>query len=115
MSIATTRAKADRHRGSHDPCNTTAIADLHQYIPEWEESMHSPWLGVWRDGKPWFTMAGHSAKSWLCDRYGITVGWRSSRRAWSYGRREERVRVWWPELSCGGARTGGFSSAFAAR
>jgi hypothetical protein len=47
--------------------------DLTGYIPDLgEATMQEPWVGVWKDGRPWFTFCGPAATAWLQDRYGMT-------------------------------------------
>jgi hypothetical protein len=48
------------------------LQDLSQYIPDLgEEAAQNPWVGVWQDGKHWFSLGGASASAWLYNRYGI--------------------------------------------
>ena len=49
------------------------LEDLEKYIPDLgEAAIQNPWVGVWRDGRPWFSFGGAAATAWLHDRYGIT-------------------------------------------
>ena len=51
----------------------TTLQDLNQYIPDLGDgAAQSPWVGVWKDGRPWFSLGGASAIAWLQDRYGIS-------------------------------------------
>lgn len=53
----------------------TTFEELRLYIPnlEEQEAIQNPWVGVWMDGRPWYSFAGAAATAWLHSRYGVTT------------------------------------------